>query len=160
MSSNLPIIRQVNWLSLIPQALLMFSFLYIYEKIEISDPILYAILTYLVIAFVLRFGIAKNHRNGITFVKKKDFQKAIPEFKKNYDFFLKNKWLDDYRVLFLLSSSKISYREKTLCNIAFCYSQIQKGVESIEYYEKAIREFPKSELAKAGLNMLKSVNID
>lgn len=160
MSSNLPIIRQVNWLSLIPQALLMFSLLYIYEKIEMSEPVLFAFLTYLGIAFVLRFGIAKNHRNGITLVKKKDFQNAIPEFKNSYDFFFKNKWLDDYRVLFLLSSSKISYREMALCNIAFCYSQIQNGGEAIEYYEKAIREFPKSELAKVGLNMLKSVNID
>lgn len=160
MSSNLPIIRQVNWFSLIPQTLLMFSLLYIYEKIKMSNPFLYGILTYLVISFVLRFGIAKNHRNGITLVKKKDFENAIAEFKKSYEFFSKNKWLDDYRVLFLLSSSKISYREMALCNIAFCYSQIQKGFEAIEFYEKAIREFPKSELAKAGLNILKSVNVN
>ncbi|HEX3165740.1 MAG TPA: tetratricopeptide repeat protein, partial [Chitinophagaceae bacterium] len=74
------------------------------------------------------------------------------------DYFAKNNWVDKYRYLTLLSSSKMTYKEMGLCNIAFCYSQTGNGQKAKEYYEQALREFPENGLAIAALNMLKSVD--
>ena len=59
--------------------------------------------------------------------------------------------------LFLLSSSRISYREMALINRAFCYTQIKEGEKAKELYKKALEEFPDSGMAKAGVNMLESL---
>ena len=91
-------------------------------------------------------------------VKNGDFKEAISDFMKSYEFFDKNNWIDKYRFLTLLSSSKMSYKEMALNNIAFCFSQIGNGVKAKEFYEKTLKEFPESGLAKAGLNMMNSIN--
>jgi len=44
-----------------------------------------------------------------------------------------------------------------LNNIAFCYGQIGQGSKAIEYYERTLKEYPDSGIAKAGLNFLNSV---
>ncbi len=43
-----------------------------------------------------------------------------------------------------------------LLNIAFCYGQSGNGKRSKEYYEKTLREFSNSEIAKASLQMFES----
>ncbi|WP_169311414.1 tol-pal system YbgF family protein [Cellulophaga algicola] len=45
----------------------------------------------------------------------------------------------------------------TLANIGFCYSQIGDGIQSKTYYERTLKEFPESELARAALKMIASV---
>ncbi len=123
-----------------------------------EKAILYGALSYLVISFSLRNLIPKDHRNGMRKVKNGNFKKAISDFNNSYGFFEKNNWIDKYRFLTLLSSSRMSYKEMALNNIAFCYSQIGNGIKSKEFYERTLREFPESGLAKAGLNMLNSTN--
>jgi outer membrane protein assembly factor BamD (BamD/ComL family) len=44
-----------------------------------------------------------------------------------------------------------------LCNIAFCYSQIGKGTNAIEYYSLVLEEYPENGLAKSGLAILNSL---
>jgi len=44
-----------------------------------------------------------------------------------------------------------------LCNIAFCYSQINNGQKAKEYYELTLKEFPDNGLAIAGLRMINSI---
>lgn len=39
---------------------------------------------------------------------------------------------------------------------AFCYGQSGDGKRSKEFYEKTLREFPNSEIAKASLRMFES----
>ena len=55
-----------------------------------------------------------------------------------------------------MSASAMSYREMALCNIAFCYSQIGKGMKAIEYYQRVLKEFPNSGLAQSALRMIES----
>lgn len=90
--------------------------------------------------------------------KQEKYLDAIPHFEKSYDFFKKHNWLDKYRYLTLLSSSKMAYREMALNNIAFCYGQAGDGIRSKEYYEKTLREFPDNGMAKVGLKMLNAMN--
>lgn len=156
MASNVPTVRQVAWISLIPQFIFMGLIVFVYYILEFTDPFLYGALTYLIISFGLRNLIAKDHRQGMKLVKQQQFETAIPQFENSVAFFKKNNWIDKYRFLTLLSSSKMTYKEMGLCNIAFCYSQIGNGQKAKEYYEQALKEFPENGLAIAGLKMINS----
>ena len=131
--------------------------MFIYYLLEFKEPIIGGALTYLIISFSLRNLIAKSHRQGMRFVRQQQFSNAIPFFEKSVDFFTKNKWIDKYWFITLLSSSKVSYKEMGLCNIAFCYSQIGSGLKAKEYYELALGEFPNSVLAQSALKLINSV---
>ena len=157
MASKVPTVRQVAWISLIPQIFFMGLLILIYYKMELEEPILYGALTYLVISICLRTLIAKSHRQGMKYVKRQQFSDAIPFFEKSVDFFTRNQWIDKFRFITLLSSSKITYKEMGLCNIAFCYGQIGNGIKAKEYYETALKEFPNSGIALTALNLLNSV---
>ena len=158
MASNVPIIKQFAWTSIVPQLILIGLFIYIYYLLDFGEPFIFGALTYSILAFGLRNLIAKNHRQGIKFVKQQKFADAIPYFEKSVDYFSANGWVDKYRFLTLLSSSKMTYKEMGLCNIAFCYSQTGNGLKAKEVYQQTLSEYPENGLAIAGLNMLTSVN--
>ena len=156
MTPNVPTVKQVAWISLIPQLIVMGLLIYIYYIFHSQEPFLYGALTYVGLSFVLRNFVAKYHRDGMRLVKQHNYTDAISKFERSVDFFTKNKWLDKYRFLTLLSSSKMTYKEMGLCNIAFCYSQINNGQRAKEYYEQTLKEFPDNGLAIAGLRMISS----
>lgn len=156
MSVSIPFVRQTNWLSSIPQLLLMGMFMASFYLAGSKEYFLYGAATYLVVSLVLKNALAKQHRLGIRLVKQNRFIDAIPCFSKSYSFFTRNEWVDKYRFLTMLSSSQMNYREMALCNIGFCYGQVGNRQQAIEYYEKALLEYPESGLAKASLAMLKA----
>lgn len=121
-----------------------------------EDPVLVGCATAIVFTLLLRRVVARYHRKGIQLVKRKQYAEAIPYFEKSVDFFSRNKWVDKYRFITLLSSSAYTYKEMGLCNIAFCYSQIGNGVKAREYYESTLKEFPENGMAIAGMNMVNS----
>lgn len=100
---------------------------------------------------------SSEYINGIKKNNAEKFEEAILDFEKSYTFFKKYGWIDKYRFITLLSSSKMSYREMALANIGFCYSQIGNGIKSKEYYERTLAEFPESGLAKSALKMINSM---
>jgi tetratricopeptide (TPR) repeat protein len=157
MSSKVPVFNQVAWTSLIIQLVIICLFYFAFEKLAIGDSILMAALLYCLLAFILRKTIAKSHRMGIKILKQHQYKESIPYFEKSIVFFEQNSWVDTYRFITLLSSSKLSYKEMGLCNIAFAYSQIGEGEKAIIYYEKAKAINPSNGLAIAGLNMLNSI---
>jgi hypothetical protein len=159
MASKVPTIKQVAWISIIPQFSFIGVLILIYSKLglELLEVIFCSSLTYLVISFSLRTLLTKNFRQGIKLVKQQDFSSAIPFFEKSVNFFTKNRWIDKYRFITLLSSSKISYKEMGLCNIAFCYSQTGNGVKAKEYYERTLDEFPNSVIASTALKFINSI---
>ncbi len=156
MASNVPTIRQVSWISVIPQIAFMLILIFIYHKLNLKDPALYGAITYLALSMTLRNLVPKSHREGLKLTKEHKFENAISKFENSYKFFTENNWIDKYRFITLMSSSKMCYREMALCNIAFCYSQIGNGQKSIEYYKKILAEFPQNGLAQTGLKMLTS----
>ncbi|MDC7223261.1 MAG: hypothetical protein PQJ60_05925 [Spirochaetales bacterium] len=99
--------------------------------------------------------ISSKHRKGIRLFKQKRFEEAIPYFQESYSYFMKNKWLDKYRYITMLSSSRISYTEMALLNEAFCLCQLEKKAEAIEKYEMVLHFFPESEMAASALKMLR-----
>jgi tetratricopeptide (TPR) repeat protein len=154
MASDTPTIRQVAWISMVPQLIFMALLIYGYYLAGNQDFIMYGALTYLVISFILRNSIPTDHRFGMALVKRNEFREAIPYFQKSYAYFSKHAWLDKFRFITLLSSSRMSYREMALNNIAFCYGQLGDEEKAKEYYSRTLTEFPGNELAKAALNML------
>ncbi|MCC7520948.1 MAG: tetratricopeptide repeat protein [Flavobacteriaceae bacterium] len=156
MASYVPIVRQIAWILLIPQLLLMGLLIYIFHLLKLEDAFFYGAATYLVLYFRLKNLVAKDHRQGMKLVKQQKFEEAIPLFEKSVDFFTRNNWVDKYRFLTLLSSSKMTYKEMGLCNIAFCYSQTNNGQKAKEYYELTLKEFPENGIATVGLKMINS----
>ena len=154
MSFTQPFVKQYAWISLIPHTVLMVALIYFSYLSEARDPVSSGLIVFLILYFVLRFGIPRSHTKGIKLMKRKEYDKAVECFKMSYDFFNKKQWIDKYRFIILLSSSRISYKEMALLNIAFCYGQLGDGKRSREFYEKTLTEFPDSEMAKTALNML------
>ncbi len=158
MTSNVPMVRKIAWLAILVQVIIIALLIFLYQQISFGDPFIFAALTYVILAFLLRNIFSKQHRIGILLVKQQRFTEALPFFQKSYDDLNKRSWIDKYRCLTLFSSSKLSYREMALCNMAFCYSQIGEGQKARAYYELALKTNPQNGLAIAGLNMLNSIN--
>jgi len=157
MSSKTPTVRQINWFSIIPHFIIMGIIILIWHILYPQEALLYGVGTYLLLSFSLRSIIPRDHRKGIKKSDSAEYQEAITHFQKSYDYFKKNEWIDKYRFIALLCSSNISYREMALANIAFCYSQIGEGEKVKEYYEKTLKEFPDSKIAKTALNLINSI---
>ena len=160
MSSKIPTIRQIAWISIAHQLVVMGLIMLVWYQFEKSNFVLFGVLMYLLISQILRRTISREHRKGMVKVKREQFEAAIPYFKRSYEFFKKNAWIDKYRFLTLLSSSKMSYKEMALNNIAFCYGQIGDGNLSKEFYQRTLDEFPDSGMAKVALRLLNSMNMD
>lgn len=157
MASNIPVVKQAAWISIIPQIGVMILLFGLYYLIGLKEFILYGTLTYLLFSYSLRVFVPKSHRKGIKLMKEKKFEIAILNFENSYNFFVKNNWIDKYRYLTLLSSSKMTYREMALCNIAFCYGQIGNGKMMKEYYKKTLVEFPENSIAYSAIKAIDSL---
>ena len=156
MASTQPIIRQISWFSLVLQILVFMFMAFVLFICGVEDSLLFVAVIYLLLSFFLKKLIPKFHRKGMRYFRNKKYDLAINEYKKSYEFFQKNKWIDKYRALFLLSSSRISYSEMALVNIAYCYGQVGEGTKSKEIYEETLKEFPNSEIALEALKMYNS----
>ena len=155
-NQNIPVVRQTNWIAVIPQLIIMALLILTYYLLKIKEPIIWGCLTYLILSFGSRKILAKDHNQGMKLTKEQKFDEAIKYYEQSAEYFKKNNWIDKYRFLTLFSASKMSYREMALNNIAFCYSQIGNGVKAKEYYEKTLIEYPNNILAKTALKMINS----
>lgn len=151
-----PIIRQTAWISVIPQVMVMGLLVLIWYSLQVEDFVWWGVISYLILSYSLRRLIASEHRQGMMLVKQEKYREAIPHFENSYSFFKQHAWLDKYRYLTLLTSSKISYREMALVNAAFCHGQLGEGQESKGYYERVLQEFPENGIALAALRLINS----
>ncbi|WBW98153.1 tetratricopeptide repeat protein [Oceanirhabdus sp. W0125-5] len=129
---------------------------YVFSFFQVDEPVFYGAIIYFVLIVLLKRTIPRYHRKGIKYFKNKKYDLAIKEFKKSYAFFKTFNWIDKYRIIVLLSSSRISYSEMALINMAYCYSQIGEGNKSKELYENVLQEFPNSEIALSALKIYES----
>jgi len=117
-----------------------------------------AAVVYLVLRFLLQSVVAKDHRRGIRKIQQHKFEEALDCFKRSTEFFTQNSWVDRYRFITLLSSSKMTYREISLCNWAFCLSQMGRGEEAIALYQDILKQYPDNYLATNTLRVLTSIS--
>ncbi len=158
MSANVPIVKRIAWAYTVPHLLLMFGLIWFLWKVQFPDrfdvAMLYGACCYLVYSFGSKAVLLKHHRRGISLSKVGSFREAIIEFQASYSFLRKFEWVDKFRFVTLLDSSAITYREMALCNIAFAYFQLGEKSKSKEFYQKALAEFPSSDMAKSGLDFV------
>ncbi|MDX1942523.1 MAG: tetratricopeptide repeat protein [Saprospiraceae bacterium] len=157
MKSNVPVFRQLSWASVIVQFLLIGLIIYIFYVLDFWEPFFLGALTYAFLAIVLRNLIPKKHKQGMRLVLRQRFAEAIPFFEKSVDYFTQHSWVDKYRFLTFLNSSKMAYREMGLCNIAFCHSQLGNVQKAKAFYERVRKEYPDNGLAIAALNLINSL---
>lgn len=162
MSFNVPIYNKFSWASLPPQFLVIGIFSFVAYLIGLNEilnlqgviaSVMYGAIGQLVVWYGVRSIVAKFHKQGMDLVKQEKFTEAIPLFIDSLEMFAKYSWVDKYRY-FLISSSKMSYREMDLNNIAFCYAQIGEKEKAIQFYKQTLQEFPNSGMAKAALNFI------
>jgi tetratricopeptide (TPR) repeat protein len=155
MNSRLPIVRKIAWVYTIPHLLIMFALMVvgfgIFSPNDFWRGSIYGVAAYLVYSFGSRGVLLKNHRRGIYFAKLNSYHDAIREFQLSYQFLGRHQWVDKYRFIVMLDSSAVSYREMALCNIAYSHVQLQEPVQALQYYRRALEEFPESEMAKDGV---------
>ncbi|WP_104384414.1 tol-pal system YbgF family protein [Sphingobacterium sp. HMA12] len=154
MSSNVPIVRQISWPAFAIVFAITLAFLFTFEYIFQTDDVFIGVIIFSILAIVLRMTVPRSHRKGMKALKQNDFETAIAHFKKSVDYFTRNKWVDKYRVITVLSSSKMCYREMGLCNIAFCYSQTMQAEKAKALYEEILEEYPDNGIAYYALNSI------
>ena len=156
MATNVPVVRQVAWISVLPQMVVLGIIGVICFLCGFTNPVFPAVATYWLLSYGLKYFVAKDQRIGMELVKKYDYASAIPFFENSYRFFTDNAWVDKYRYITLLTSSAMDYREMALCNIAFCYSQIGDGKKASAYYRQVLETYPENGLAQTSLRMMES----
>ena len=152
-----PIVKQTSWFSLIPQLLILSAFIALASLTGTENPAVMGSLAYISVSVVTRRTATLHHRIGMAHLRKEELAPALERFKQSYDFFSRSRWVDNWRYVTLMSSSRISYQEMALLNIAYCYGQLGEEAMAKEFYQKTLHQFPDSAMAKAAIKMLDSV---
>lgn len=149
----IPVIHQIAWLSLFLQLLIIAIFIGAANYFAVIKPILAATLAYLIMAIVIRLFLTSHHRRGMHFAREGRHELAIAEFQKSYEFFHRHAWLDEMRYIFLLSTSRVSYREMGMLNMAYCDLWQDRGEDAVRTYLRTVEEFPDSGMAWTGIKL-------
>ncbi len=157
MTSSLPIVRQISWFSVVPQLAVLSAIIAIARTLDTPNPVAVGVACYLALSLTLRTQIPSAHRRGIKLFKQEKFYEAVPQFEISYEFFSRHAWIDRWRAITLLSSSRTSYKEMALLNVAFCLGQCGQSDEAIKIYKRALVEFPGSKLAETSIRMLEGL---
>lgn len=120
---------------------------YYFDK---SNGILLATALFLITAFSLRSWLGYHHRKGVYHCRQGDWNAAIAEFSQSLMFFEKNRWLDRFRGLTMLSSGH-SYIEMALISLGYCHIQLDCPEKAFQYYQNCLQKFPDSQMARNGL---------
>jgi len=125
-------------------------------------PLLYGLIVgswlYLVLANVLRGIFLKHHKRGIKQMGNRHFTEAIDAFSLSHDFFEKHKGIDKYRFLTMFMSSKLSYRQMALFNLANCYAAKSQFNEAKEKLEQFLQTAPPDEATQEALAIVTKID--
>lgn len=155
-----PVVRQLYWPGLIPQAVAIASlsavawFLLPLERGH--HAILIGALVYLVGCRAMRFFLTRDHTRGMLAYRQGQFREAIAGFEASYRFFSAHPRLDALRSILFGVASHHSYRVIALGNMAYCYGQLGEGSKAIELFERVLQEVPDHAVARASLNLLRA----
>lgn len=90
----------------------------------------------------------------------KEYLAAAQAFQNSWDFFNKNKWLDEYRSVFMLSATKMSYREMALINRSLCFWQMGDTDKAKISYSEVLKYFPNSKMAKDAIAYIENPDLE
>lgn len=154
LAMKIPVVRQYSYIALFLHLVVLFAVCSLWGWAMGGRWFILSYVIYAVILLGIPEIMASDHKRGMRLLKREEFGKAIPCFLASYDYFERNKWIDRFRYVTVMSSSKMSYREMALCNVAFCYGQMGNCERMREYYDRALRDFPDNIVAKTALRVL------
>ena len=82
MASGPPIVRQVAWVSVIPQVGLMLALIYLASWLQF--PPYLGIVVYLGLSIGVRSLLTRQHRRGMFLLQRGRYVEAIPFFQQSY----------------------------------------------------------------------------
>lgn len=160
MSAEQPVVRKTAWAYVVPQVILLFLLTLSFWKTLLAPSLsmagAYGAVVYLLYSFGSKALLLRDHREGIHLSNLQAFREAIDKFQRSYAFLEKHPWLDKYRFITMLDSSALSYREMALVNIAYSHVQLDEKATALKYYQRALQEFPESEMAQSGIDYVAS----
>ena len=155
MTRRSPVIRELSWPMVVPQALALgLSIGIAYWFARDSSALMWGAIAYLLYSYGSRYLVLRDHTAGIKATQAGDHARAIRHFQASYRFFSTYSWVDRWRPVLLMSASGASYREMALVNVGFCQAQLGQREQARESYARAATEFPGSPIATAALNLL------
>jgi tetratricopeptide (TPR) repeat protein len=160
MQTKVPLAKQeTDWLAIIPRILLMAVLCLLVYRFDHRLFVFYGLFLYLAITIPLkRLLLPASLYESVKLIKQENFEDAIPFIQEDVDYFTKKAWIDKFRFLLMISSSKRTFREMSLCNMAYCLLQIGNVKESKALYEEILIQYPENIIAKAGLNNINIIS--
>ena len=98
--------------------------------------------------------IARDQYAGAAQLEREELENALSSFAKSYEFFSRHAWIDNWRFITMFSLSAMSYREIALLSQANCFMRLGRGRDAQKMYEKALAQFPSSQIAKRALQSI------
>jgi hypothetical protein len=150
---TVPVVRPISWPATIPQlGALVVSIGSVWLVVgQLRSAMIWGALVYLGYSYGSRSLLLRQHQAGMRAMHAGRFQEGSRHFEASYEFLQRHAWIDRFRSVVLMSASAITYREMALVNAAFAQLQLGHQSEAKSGYERALREFPASTLAAAGL---------
>lgn len=162
MKSKVPIVKNTITLkSLLWQLAFVIPFILLVKLFinSISLSTMIGALISIIIIYLLRYFLIRDHARGFKLVKMGQFEKAIPCFNANLLQLSKRPWIDKYRYFLLACNSPHTFREIDLCNIAFCYGQLGDLQKAKKYYELVLEEYPENNIATTAMKFIGNNNL-
>ena len=160
MSSKVPFVKQETvWLAIVPRVLFIGILCLAYYQWDRRNYFVLGFITYLIIWYGLRtMAFPKDVHKSIRLIKEEKFGEAIPYIERSIVFYNRHSWIDKYRFLLMVSSSKRGIRESSICNLGFCLLQIGQVKAAKEVYENVLRQYPESTIAILQLRTINSIS--
>jgi len=158
MTSKVPFVKQeTNWLALIPHLLLIGVLTLSCYYFTKNNYVEIAFIIYFIFTRIVRWlFFPKDIYMGMKLLKEAKFEQAIPFFQKTIDFYTKYSWVDRFRFLLLISSSRKTIRESSISNLAYCYLQIGDVERAKKIYMNLLEQYP---LNNNAISMLNTINL-
>jgi hypothetical protein len=159
MSSKVPFVNQETvWLAIVPRLLFIGILCIVYYQWDKRDFIVFGFFTYLIVWYGLRtMAFPKEVHKSIRLIREEKFGEAIPYIERSIEFYNKHSWIDKYRFLLMVSSSKRGLRESSICNLGFCLLQGGQVKAAKEVYEDVLRQYPENTIARSELRTINAM---
>ncbi len=148
MKAKRKVVKKINWTYFVSHIAFIMAIVLFFQQLNIPGYGVLGLAIYLLLSVYMKIVIPRFHNKGLFYIRKGEFEGAIFAFRNSYQFFSKNKWLDDFRAFTLLSTSSFSYKEMALMNIIFCHEKLGDTRSAKLFHDQLSKEFPNNPYCK------------
>lgn len=157
---KLKVYRAIAWWTLPVHFTLLILMIWGFSQIGIENPGLWACAVFILYSFLGRMIFSFHQRQGMRLLRLKKFEQALDQFRKSELYFKKYPWLDRFRFFFMLSASKLTFREMALLNQGYCLIMTGKLSEASLHFQNIRFEHPQNTVILPWLENLEQFLIE